>query len=556
MEKKKHKFGFLQAVLMIGCIPLGTAIIILCIYSVLTLQFELRESVYDRLLSCATAVQKYFEWDIREGILEKDDVSYEFIDSMKSQNIELTLFLEDERYITSIKDNNGTRNEGTKSDSTIWNTVKSGKTYHNKGVNIAGERYYVYYVPVKDNNGNVIGMAFAGEKQQKVVDALSTTVKQLIATAVILNIIFIVILVYVAYIINRPLKNITKEVERLASGVVSTKIESKSILYETNAIANAAKLLQNKLSEVVSNLETDVTELHTNANSLDTEANSCDTGASQIAIAMEELATTATTLANNVQDVNTKAIQMGDNIETIFEDVESLTNHTSAMQTAELNTSKAIKDTLDCTEEASTGIESVNKQMEETNEAIKNIGKAVDLIADITTQTNLLSLNASIEAARAGQAGRGFAVVAEEIKKLAEQSAQGADTIKHITEDIVKKSSISVEMIEKVTKSMEKEVQSLNSAKADFEVLSLKVNDSIGAVKHINTKTEELDTLKNGILENINDLSAISEENAASDEEVSASVTDISQRINSMNNSVSNVNETANNIAKLMQYFK
>lgn len=556
MEKKKSKFGFLQAVLMIGCIPLGTAILILCIYSVLTLQSELRESVYDRLLSCATSVQKYFEWDIREGILEKDDVSYEFIDSMKSQDIELTLFLEDERYLTSVKDINGTRNEGTKADSTIWNTVKSGKTYHDKGVVISGEKYYVYYVPVKDNNGNVIGMAFAGEKQQKVVDALSITVKQLIATAAILNIIFIAILVYVAYIINRPLKKITKEVERLASGDVSTKIESKSILYETNAIADAAKLLQNKLSEVVSNLETDVSELYTNANSLDTEANSCDTGASQIATAMEELATTATTLANNVQDVNTKAIQMGDNIETIFEDVESLTNHTSAMQTAESNTSKAIKDTLDCTEEASNGIESVNKQMEETNEAIKNIGKAVDLIADITTQTNLLSLNASIEAARAGQAGRGFAVVAEEIKKLAEQSAQGADTIKHITEDIVKKSSISVEMIEKVTKSMEKEVESLNSAKADFEVLSLKVNDSIEAVKHIATKTEELDTLKNGILENINDLSAISEENAASNEEVSASVTDISQRINSMSTSVSNVNETDNNIAELMQYFK
>ena len=271
---------------------------------------------------------------------------------------------------------------------------------------------------------------------------------------------------------------------------------------------------------------------------------------------MEELAVTATTLANNVQDVNTKAIQMGDNIEIIFNDVESLNNHTSAMQEAESNTSNAITETLECTSDAYTNIGLVNKQMLETNEAIQNISKAVDLIADITTQTNLLSLNASIEAARAGQAGRGFAVVVEEIKKLAEQSAQGADTIKQITEDIMQKSNTSVDMLKKVTSSMDKEVESLNGAKIDFEKLSLKVNDSIEAVKHISTKTEELDALKNSILENINDLSAISEENAASNEEVSASVTDISQRITSMSNSVADVNESTNKIAELMQYFK
>ena len=556
MKQEKKRFGFLQAILLIGCVPLLTAIMILSVYSALTLQRELRESVYDRLFSCATSVQKYFEWDIREDILEKDDVSYEFIDSMKDQNIELALFLDDTRYMTSIMNDRGVRNEGTTSDPMIWEKVKNGEAYFEKGNNISGIKYYVCYLPVYNADDEVIGMAFAGEKQQKVIDAISVTVKQLAGTSVILTVIFMVMLIFFSFLIRKPLRNVTDSITKIANGDISSKIDVNSKIKETSMLINAAKVLQNELSTVVTSIDKEVMDLHKDSDLLRAEADSCDSGAGQISTAMEELATTATTLADNVQDVNSKAIQMGDNIEVIFNDVESLNNHTSAMQEAEANTSNAIEDTLSCTSDAYNNIKLVNTQMEETNEAIKNISKAVDLIADITTQTNLLSLNASIEAARAGQAGRGFAVVAEEIKKLAEQSAQGADSIKQITEDIVKKSAISVEMLEKVTESMDKEVLSLNSAKDDFEVLSTKVNDSIEAVKHISEKTEELDSLKNSILENINDLSAISEENAASNEEVSASVTDISQRITSMNGSVTDVNDATNRIAELMKYFK
>lgn len=556
MKQEKKRFGFLQAILLIGCVPLLTAIMILSVYSALTLQTELRESVYDRLFSCATAVQKYFEWDIREDILEKDDVSYEFIDSMKDQNIELTLFLDDMGYMTSIMNDRGVRNEGTTSDPIIWEKVKNGEVYYEKGINISGVNYYVCYLPVCNVDGEVIGMAFAGEKQQKVIDAISVTVKQLAGTSVILTVIFMVMLIFFSFLIRKPLKDVTDSITKIANGDITSKIDVNSKIKETSMLINAAKVLQNELSTVVTSIDKEVMDLHKDSDLLRAEADSCDSGAGQISTAMEELATTATTLADNVQDVNSKAIQMGDSIEVIFNDVESLNNHTSAMQEAEANTSNAIEDTLSCTSDAYNNIKLVNTQMEETNEAIKNISKAVDLIADITTQTNLLSLNASIEAARAGQAGRGFAVVAEEIKKLAEQSSQGADSIKQITEDIVKKSAISVEMLERVTDSMDKEVLSLNSAKDDFEVLSTKVNDSIEAVKHISEKTEELDSLKNSILENINDLSAISEENAASNEEVSASVTDISQRITSMNGSVTDVNDATNRIAELMKYFK
>lgn len=77
---------------------------------------ELVDSTYLRLKACATSVEQYFTWDIREDILEKDDISYQFIDSLQDEHIEQTLFMEDERFITSIVDKDGNRAEGTKAD--------------------------------------------------------------------------------------------------------------------------------------------------------------------------------------------------------------------------------------------------------------------------------------------------------------------------------------------------------------------------------------------------------------------------------------------------------
>lgn len=90
------KMGHLQVILMIGCIPMLATMVALTVYASGKMKDELVDSTYLRLKACATSVEQYFTWDIREDILEKDDISYQFIDSLQDEHIEQTLFMEDE----------------------------------------------------------------------------------------------------------------------------------------------------------------------------------------------------------------------------------------------------------------------------------------------------------------------------------------------------------------------------------------------------------------------------------------------------------------------------
>lgn len=553
---KGKRLDFLRVIMLIGSVPLLSAIIILTICAAMKLENELETSTYARLRACAISVQKYFEWDIREEILEKDDVSYEFIDSLQKDEIELTFFEGDTRFITSIKDKSGNRVEGTKASEEVWNIVKTGKDYQSDGIDISGAKYYVYYTPVCTDDGKVIGMAFAGEKEAIVNDAKNNLMISFVKIALVLTVVYLIILIWLARIIRKPIAKTAADIENIANGNISNEISGSSQIAETDKLITASRILKEKLNDIVSGVNEHVLNLQQDTASLKERADFCNDGTKQISQAMEELSVTAVTLAENVQDVNAKSLEMGNAITDIDGDVQVLSDNSNHMDKANEDAAKSIETVLDSSNRSSAIVEKITNQIEETNQAISSINEAVDLIMDITGQTSLLSLNASIEAARAGQAGRGFAVVADEIKKLSEQSAQGADTIKQVADNIFEKSNESVALVNEVRELIGKEQEDISVTKESFEILSKTINDNLVAVSRISEKTKQLDTIKQAIIGNINDLSAISEENAASNQEVSANITNIAESIDEMNAATGHVNNISEELAQLMEYFK
>ncbi len=554
--KMKGKLGYLQVILMIGCIPLTVAIMAITIYSAGKMKSELIDSTYLRLKTCTTSVEQYFTWDIREDILERDEISYQFIDSLKSDDIEQTLFIGDERFISSIIDEKGKRNEGTKAEPEIWEQVKAGNDYKASGVEIQGEKYYVYYSPVYSDDGEILGMAFSGERQSTVDNSVAGTLMNLFIISGVLLVLCVGIMIVIAFRIRRPLMITSGYIERVADGDLSGRPECSSVISEVKTLINASTSLADKLGGIVTEVDEHAGILDDSMASLNALAEANSTSTNQIRQVMDDLSSTAVTLADNVQSVNAKVNEMGDNMSAINSEAVTLNDNSDKMNRAGQNVSESMTLVLTSSHTASDIIAQLIEQVNETNKAIASINEAVELISDITSQTNLLSLNASIEAARAGQAGRGFAVVASEIKQLADQSSQGADSIKNMADNILDKSNRSVILTGRMKELAEQEQTDIGNAKESFNILNRIIEENAAIAQTVMDKTKNLEALKLDIINSVSELSAISEENAASNEEVTARVTEIAESVNRISEDTQTVRKVSSDMKELMDYFK
>lgn len=198
----------------------------------------------------------------------------------------------------------------------------------------------------------------------------------------------------------------------------------------------------------------------------------------------------------------------------------------------------------------------VTEQTDRTNESAQNISNAVTVIQDIAAQTNLLSLNASIEAARAGESGRGFAVVAEQIRKLAEDSAESATEIENIVRELMGNSKDSVEKMQELSRDSSVQADKLNRTKESFYELKKEINEVSSASKEIFDQTVVIEELKKGVNDVIEQLASVAQENAASTEETSASMQSLANNVDLCKEESAIFNDLSKNINEQTSRFK
>lgn len=378
-------------------------------------------------------------------------------------------------------------------------------------------KYAGYYI---GNNGQYIAVLTADESE--VLSGVTQMMIFVIIIIAVCMVIFTILALFIERLISVPLVDMAGALNELSVGNVTVETKAKSHIKETSSIIASFWKLREALGSSMLTVQNAAGMLNDSIVSVDEMTGNNVKSISQINTSINEVSQTSQDVANNVQIMTEKTMRLGEDIENLNINAESLHEESLTIKNANNEAASCMSSVYASASESVKAMDDIKGKIDETNSAIENIQVAIQAIESIAAQTNLLSLNASIEAARAGEAGRGFAVVADEIRALADSSAESAKEIKQIIEDVVVLSRGTVDISDRVFQVIEKERMEIENAQEKFKTLSESVEASISGIESINSMAESLDQIKNDMTGATSDLSAVSEELGASAEEVAA----------------------------------
>lgn len=478
-------------------------------------------------------------------------------DFKKKTNVDVTVFWKKTRMVTSAIDKDGKRVTGTAIPDSVYDKVMQDGKYFSDNVDIEGTEYYGYYEALKNADGSSQAIIFTGMPSSGVKAIYK---KRLVNTTVFMIIITLMVCALLAVVITFIVKAITKVIghlDEVADGKLDFKISEK-LLQRSDEIGNIARsvhTLIGGLASIVVNIHHSTGELAEFKDDFQKKFETINNSISNVNVAVDEIANGATSQADETQKVSSQINDMGDAITKTSQNVDSLTQSTEQMKEHNEQLDTTIQELMAISDRNKESLAAVYNQTNETNQSVMHIGNAVDMITDIAGQTNLLSLNASIEAARAGEYGKGFAVVADQIRQLADQSANTAKEIGEIVAELIENSNTSVETMGVVRQEMTGQYEKLNTTKDIFEHLNEEVNNVVTAIESISTEVESLDRLKGEVLGSAESLAAIAQENAASTEETSASMVELGEIVNDCNTKTKQLVDIADSMEENVHKF-
>lgn len=478
-------------------------------------------------------------------------------DFKKKTNVDVTVFWKKTRMVTSAIDKDGKRVTGTAIPDSVYDKVMQDGKYFSDNVDIEGTEYYGYYEALKNADGSSQAIIFTGMPSS---DVKAIYKKRLVNTTVFMIIITLMACALLAVVITFIVKAITKVIghlDEVADGKLDFKISEK-LLQRSDEIGNIARLVHTLiggLASIVVNIHHSTGELAEFKDDFQKKFETINNSISNVNVAVDEIANGATSQADETQKVSSQINDMGDAITKTSQNVDSLTQSTEQMKEHNEQLDTTIQELMAISDRNKESLAAVYNQTNETNQSVMHIGNAVDMITDIAGQTNLLSLNASIEAARAGEYGKGFAVVADQIRQLADQSANTAKEIGEIVAELIENSNTSVETMGVVRQEMTGQYEKLNTTKDIFEHLNEEVNNVVTAIESISTEVESLDRLKGEVLGSAESLAAIAQENAASTEETSASMVELGEIVNDCNTKTKQLVDIADSMEENVHKF-
>lgn len=488
--------------------------------------------------------------------------SESLVDKIKSNSgMDVTFFYGDERIMTSAKDANGDRVLGSRAgDKIVEKVLKGGEEYFSSAVSIEGELNYGYFMPVHQNNSDnqIIGMIFVGTNLKEKEAVVKRILSSISSSVIVVMLICIAVGIKLAGSMSRNIKKSIQMVGRLAEGNLDVWVDDK-LLKKKDEIGELSRVtitLRDTMRSTIKEITDNAKALLEASQLLGTAADNTNGTMKDVRTAVSQVVDNSQLQAENSQSTSEQMKIMGDNITETSNEAELLSGNAASMQLSSEKASKTLLSLRQINEDVKKIIGEVQEQTDRTNESVKKIQAATTFINSIAEDTGLLSLNASIEAARAGDSGRGFAVVAEQIKNLSEQSNESSKEIEATAEVLRADSEKAVQAMQQMQEIIASQSESMQETQQVVAEVIEEIASSMKSIAQIKESSGRLEGARNEVLQAVEHLSEISAENLDSTKSTYEQTEIVADTFKQVYNSADELKTIADKLVKSIEYFK
>lgn len=437
-------------------------------------------------------------------------------------------------------------------DTTFYqNSLTSEMTSGSKYVTFNGVKYLYTYCKVGDTNNMLCSLIEESVIHQSADSIKQTTVMMIISTSILA---LIIASIYASNLSN-AIKKAVQGISKVAEGDLTYSIKTRrkdefgTLTENLNHMRHNMKKLITNTSIVSSEVKDSTIEVSKSSEVITSSMAAISGAVVEIEQGMVEQADAANSCLNQMN--------------TLADSINEVTESTETMVSLEKHTNNILESNYEALQELyekAQGTSDITAKividMEALSTQSSSITQIIDTIEDISAQSNLLSLNASIEAARAGTLGKGFAVVAQEIGKLAGQSLEAAQDVKVIAEGISKQTKETSKNVMVAKDTVSEQSIALNKTMEGYNDISTQMQELMKQIEKIKEEVYAIENIKNDTLSAISNISAVSQQTAAATREVSDKTEYEFESVENLNKIIITLEEKARNLEKEIGVFK